>query len=46
MTLGRELGMVCVGVLTGSSDEEQLTAAGADLVIAGIHQLLARKSHR
>ncbi len=40
MALGRELGMVCVGVLTGSSDEEQLTAAGADLVIAEIHELL------
>ena len=40
MTLGRELGMVCIGVLTGSGNEEQLIAAGADLVITEIHELL------
>ncbi|MCZ6619332.1 MAG: HAD family hydrolase [Gammaproteobacteria bacterium] len=40
MSVGRELGMYCVGVLTGSGDEEQLTNAGADLVIAEIQELL------
>ena len=40
MSVGRELGMYCVGVLTGSGDEEQLTNAGADLVIGEIHELL------
>ena len=40
MSLGRELGMYCVGVLNGSSSEEQLINAGANLVIAEIHELL------
>ncbi len=40
MSLGRELGMYCVGVLTGSSDREQLITAGADLIIAEIQELL------
>jgi len=33
MQLGRALGLVCVGVLTGSSDADALREAGADLVI-------------
>jgi len=40
MALGRELGMYCVGVLTGSSNAEQLKRAGADLLIAQIGELL------
>ena len=40
MALGRELGMYCVGVLTGSSNAEQLKRAGADLLIAQISELL------
>ena len=34
------LGMYCVGVLTGSSNAEQLKRAGADLLIAQIGELL------
>lgn len=34
MSVGRALGMYCVGVLTGSSDRAILTEAGADIVIA------------
>ncbi|MCZ6640665.1 MAG: HAD family hydrolase [Gammaproteobacteria bacterium] len=40
MALGRKLGMVCVGVLTGSGNEEQLKCAGADLMIAEIGEIL------
>ncbi len=40
ITLGRELGMYCIGVLTGSSNAEQLIDAGADLVVTEIHELL------
>ena len=40
MSLGRDLGMYCVGILNGSSSEEQLINAGANLVIAEIHELL------
>lgn len=33
MHIGRALGLYCVGVLTGSSDEQALRAAGADVVL-------------
>lgn len=39
MQLGRELGLTCVGVLTGSSDAASLVAAGAHLVIDNIEAL-------
>ena len=39
MQLGRELGLTCVGVLTGSSDAASLAAAGAHLVIDDITAL-------
>lgn len=39
MRIGHALGMYCVGVLTGSSDEARLREAGADIVVAGIEVL-------
>lgn len=39
MQLGRELGLTCVGVLTGSSDAASLVAARAHLVIDDIEAL-------
>ena len=33
MQVGKVLGMYCVGVLSGSSDKDRLTAAGADRVL-------------
>jgi phosphoglycolate phosphatase len=43
MQLGKSLGLVCIGVLTGSSDSHTLTDAGADLVledVAGLADLI------
>jgi len=39
MQLGRDLGLVCVGVLTGSSSAEALESAGADMVLEHIRDL-------
>lgn len=33
MEIGKSLGLLCIGVLTGSSDRQALTDAGADLVL-------------
>jgi len=41
MSLGRSLGLLCVGVLTGSSDRQALLEAGADLVVDHVAQLAA-----
>jgi phosphoglycolate phosphatase len=40
MEIGRALGMYCVGVLTGSSDRQRLTEAGADVVLPRAGALL------
>ncbi|MFU8817240.1 MAG: HAD family hydrolase [Pseudomonadales bacterium] len=39
MHSGRELGLYCIGVLTGSSDRATLLAAGADVVLPRAAQL-------
>jgi phosphoglycolate phosphatase len=39
MRVGKELGMICVGVLSGSSDTERLLEGGADLVLGDVTQL-------
>ena len=39
MRVGRELGMVCVGVLSGSNDAQQLRDAGADLILDDVRGL-------
>lgn len=39
MRVGKELGMICVGVLSGSSDTERLLEGGADLVLGNVTQL-------
>lgn len=41
MQIGRTLCLTCVGVLSGSSDEAALTAAGAHLVVESIAELPA-----
>ena len=41
MSVGRHLGMYCVGVLSGSCDREQLIAAGAELVLDKATELVA-----
>jgi phosphoglycolate phosphatase len=41
MTLGRSLGLCCIGVLTGSNDRAALEAAGADLVLERVGDLAA-----
>jgi len=33
MECGRKLGLVCIGVLTGSASKKELHWAGADLII-------------
>ena len=40
MQVGRELGMVCVGVLSGSSDAKRLRHAGADLIVDNVCELV------
>lgn len=40
MQMGRAAGTLCIGVLTGSNDHGSLRAAGADLVLQTIDQLL------
>ena len=40
MQAGKAMGMACIGVLTGSSDAARLTAAGADIVLNHVLQLL------
>ena len=40
MHVGGKLGMICVGVLTGSSSEAQLARAGADLVLPSAADLI------
>ena len=39
MQLGRELGLTCIGVLTGSHPQEALIEAGADLVLEHVREL-------
>lgn len=39
MQLGRQLGLTCIGVLTGSQGENALLAAGADLVLEHVRDL-------
>jgi len=39
MQLGRQLGLTCIGVLTGSQEENALLAAGADLVLEHVREL-------
>ena len=43
MLVGRELGMICVGVLSGSSDAAGLQAAGADLILDDVRDLIGQK---
>ena len=33
MECGKKLGLVCIGVLTGSASKKELSLAGADLII-------------
>jgi phosphoglycolate phosphatase len=39
MQLGRQLGLTCIGVLTGSQEAHALRAAGADLVLEHVREL-------
>lgn len=39
MQLGQQLGLTCVGVLTGSHQEDVLIAAGADIVLEHVRDL-------
>lgn len=42
MQLGQQLGLTCVGVLTGSHPEDVLVAAGADIVLDHVRELGSR----
>lgn len=39
MRVGRQLGMLCVGVLSGSSNAARLNEAGADLILDSVREL-------
>jgi phosphoglycolate phosphatase len=40
MHVGRDLGMTCVGVLTGSADADTLLEAGAHIIVGALEELL------